>query len=313
MHPFMLQWELPGLGPLDVPSYFLMVMTAFLVGSSLGVRDGRRHGFRVIDFLDLSLVLLLAGLAGARLGHIFFESYNIHLPVPASDASWQHAICRWAGEDHPARATWQLSRFYLLHPHMTFAVWNGGMVYYGGFLLSVPAGLLFCRRRNLPFWPTADISAWCGAVALAFGRIGCLFAGCCHGGKIDGALSALGIRFERGQVPADLQGVPVWPTQIFETVVMLGVAWILYRMRRVKLFDGQIFLGLLLLYGVWRPINEALRADAQRSVYFGLTTSQWISVFLLVAAFALFPVLWKRRVRPITEPGVGALPAGAGA
>lgn len=301
MHPFMLQTRVPGLGPLDVPSYFLMVMVAFLVGSSLGVRDGRRNGHRVIDFLDLSLVLLVAGLVGARLGHIFFESYNIYLPVPASDAGWGHAICRWAGADHPARASWQLSRFYLLHPHMVFAVWNGGMVYYGGFLLSVPAGYYFCKRRALPFWPTADIAAWGGAVALAFGRIGCLFAGCCHGGKITGSLAALGLTFRRGQVPAELQDVPIWPTQLFETLVMLGIAWFLYRMRRVKLFDGQVFIGLLVLYGIWRPVNEYLRDDAQRSVYIGLTTSQWISVLLLVGAAALAPVLWKRRVRPSAE------------
>ncbi len=304
MHPFMLQTEVPGLGPLDVPSYFLMVMVAFLVGSSLGVREGRRAGGKVIDFLDLSLVVLVAGLTGSRLGHIFFESYNIYLPVPASDASWQHAICRWAGADHPVRATWQLSRFYLLHPHMVFAVWNGGMVYYGGFLLTVPAGVWFCRRRKLAFWSTADLCAWPGAVSLAFGRMGCLFAGCCHGGRIEGALSALGIRFERGQVPAELQGVPIWPTQLFESLVMLGIAWALYRMRRNKLFDGQVFVGLLLLYGIWRPINEALRADAQRSVYFGLTTSQWISVFLLIAAAVLVPVLWKRRVRPTGDSPV---------
>src|SRR5687768_14746881 len=130
MHPFMVQWEVPGLGPLDVPSYFLMVMTAFLVGSSLGVREGRRGGYRVIDFLDLSLLILVAGLVGSRLGHIFFESYNITtLDIPASDSSWQHAICRWLGEEHPVKGpTMRLSKFYLLHPHMTFAVWNGGMV-----------------------------------------------------------------------------------------------------------------------------------------------------------------------------------------
>lgn len=311
MHPFLLETHLPGLGPLDVPSYFLLVMTAFLVGSSLVVREFRRHGYRMVDGLDLSLLVLVAGMAGGRLAFVLLAAPDIELAVPAqSNLGWEHVFCRAAGEDHAVTRDWNLGRYYLLHPQMVLAVWTGGFVFYGG-LLVIPALWWFCRRRNLRFWQTADLIAPTGAAALALGRVGCLLASCCHGGAIPESLAKWGVVFERG-VPRDLQGVALWPTQTMESVVALGIAWALYRMRRTKRFDGQVFAALLLLYGAWRPLNEMLRADPQRGEYAGLSTSQWISVAVLVAGTALVPILWKRRTVPHAGgPAPAQVPAAA--
>ncbi|HVO30945.1 MAG TPA: prolipoprotein diacylglyceryl transferase [bacterium] len=296
MLPLIVDMQIPGLGPLEVPSYFLMVTVAFLVGTSLAVRDARRMGIRVIDVLDLSLIALAFGLAGARLAHVFLESPWITLPVPAqSNAGWTHFFCRMAGENHDVTRPWNLGRYYLLHPQMVFALWNGGLVFYGGLILGLPAGWIFCRRRNLAFWPTADLVAPIAAAGLSFGRMGCLLAGCCHGKPIEGAFKSIGIVIES----SGFRDAPLWPTQPFETLACFVICWILYRMQRVKAFDGQIFLALLLLYGVWRAFDESLRGDEQRGLHGGLTTSQWISVALVSAALALAPILWKRRVRPM--------------
>ena len=147
MHPFMLQADLPVIGPLDIPSYFLMIIIAFLVGSSLGVRDARRDGKRVIDFLDLSLLMLVLGMVGARIAFVLLAAPQIELPVPKqSSAGWAHYFCRMAGENHLATTPWNLGRYYLLHPQMVFAVWNGGFVFYGGLLLTIPGGWIFCKR-----------------------------------------------------------------------------------------------------------------------------------------------------------------------
>lgn len=308
MLPLILQTRLPWLGPLDVPSYFLLITIAFLVGTSLVVRDARREGFRVIDVLDLSLVLLAAGLIGARLGHIFFESAWITLPVPAqSSAGWQHFFCRMAGESHATTRPWNLGWYYLLHPQMVFAVWNGGMVFYGGFLLAFPSALWFCRRRKMDFWRTADLVAPIAAAGLAFGRVGCLLAGCCHGHPVSGPLSSLGI-----VLPSSGFGdTPIWPTQPFETLAAFAIAFALYRLKRIRTFDGEIFLGLVVLYGIWRPFNESLRGDGQRGIHLGLTTSQWISLGCILGALAIAPYLWRRRVRPAAAPARETVPSPA--
>src|SRR5579859_3443467 len=116
MHPFLLRTDpLPLLGRMDVPSYFLMEMVAFLVATSLVIREARRAGIRVIDGLDLALVCLIAGLVGARLGHVFFESPWVDKPVEAAadwEHGWQHILCRWAGDAprHQIKQDWNLGR-----------------------------------------------------------------------------------------------------------------------------------------------------------------------------------------------------------
>ena len=310
MHPFFLNSDLGGI-PLDVPSYFTMVMIAFLVGTSLVVREARREGVKVVDVLDLSLVCLVAGLVGARLGHVFFESPWIDdIVVQKQDATgWQHILCRWTGDavKHQVSQPWNLGRYYLLHPQMVLAVWNGGVVFYGGLLLGLPCAWWFCKRRGLHYWRTADLVAPILAAGLSFGRIGCLLAGCCYGLPAKGAFASLGISID-GDSP-----VPIWPTQLFECLAAMAIAYGLFRMRRVRRFDGQVFIALLVLYGIWRPINESLRGDGQRIFHFGLSTSQWISAGILVAAFALIPPLWKRRVVPGGKPAGPTLAAGAAA
>ena len=316
MRPLFFEWDgIPLLGDLDIPSYFLMVTIGFLVGSSLLVRDARREGGRVIDYLDLSLILLVAGLVGSRLAHVFLEAPWIELPVPKQpNTGWTHYFCRMAGESHAVTRPWNLGRYYLLHPQMVAAIWNGGVVYYGGVLLGIPAMLWFCRRRKLDWWRTADMCAAPGAAGLAFGRVGCLLAGCCHGDALPESLAPWGIELSSGQVPARLVGEMLYPAQIAESLIALIITVVLYRLRRFKRFDGLLFVAFLVLYGIWRPINEAFRADDQRGAHAGLTTSQWISLVLVVVALSLVPYLWKRRLRPKADaaPPPGDLaPAGA--
>ena len=312
MRPLFFEWNgIPVLGDLDVPSYFLMVTIGFLVGSSLLVREARRAGGRVIDYLDLSLLVLVVGLVGSRLAHVFLEAPWIELPVPGQpNTGWGHTFCRMAGESHAVTRDWNLGRYYLLHPQMVAAVWNGGVVFYGGLIAGAPAMLWFCRRRNIPFWFAADLSAIAAAVGLAFGRVGCLLAGCCHGAALPDHLSAWGIHLYSGLLPERLRGAALYPAQTAESLVALLIAFVLYRSRAWKRFDGQLILTFFVLYSLWRPINEIFRADAQRGQHGIFTTSQWISLGLLGLSLALVPWLWRRRVVPRADgPAAEASPA----
>lgn len=301
MRPLYFRWDgIPLLGDLDVPSYFLMLTIGFLVGSSILVREARRSGAKVIDYLDLSLLVLVVGLVGSRLAHVFMEAPFIDdIVVPAqSNLGWQHVFCRMAGESHEVSREWNLGRYYLLHPQMVAAVWNGGVVFYGGLIAGIPATIWFCRKRGLAFWNAADLCAPAAAVGLAFGRLGCLLAGCCHGGAMPDHLASWGIQLRSALLPEGLRGEALWPTQTAESLAALLIAWGLWRIRAFKRFDGQVILSFFVLYSIWRPINEAFRADAQRGQHGLLTTSQWISLGLLLAAIAFVPYLWKRRAMP---------------
>ena len=57
----------------------------------------------------------------------------------------------------------------------------GGMVFYGGLFGGLGGAALYCRIKKLSFLHYADIFAPVIPLFHAFGRIGCLMAGCCYG------------------------------------------------------------------------------------------------------------------------------------
>lgn len=76
------------------------------------------------------------------------------------------------------------NRLYDVYPAWDFSVfevWKGGLVYYGGVIGGIFAGLLFCWRRRIPFFKLADAVAPAIMLGLACGRGGCLLNGCCWG------------------------------------------------------------------------------------------------------------------------------------
>ena len=62
--------------------------------------------------------------------------------------------------------------YYLQAPLEIIAVWHGGMSFHGGLLGAVLAGLIFYRRRGLPFWEVADTVFVAAPVGLGLGRLG---------------------------------------------------------------------------------------------------------------------------------------------
>jgi phosphatidylglycerol:prolipoprotein diacylglycerol transferase len=62
-----------------------------------------------------------------------------------------------------------------------FAVWEGGLEFYGGVILAIPAIILYLRHHKLPIRRYFDLLAIGLMLALAFGRIGCFLNGCCFG------------------------------------------------------------------------------------------------------------------------------------
>ncbi len=62
-----------------------------------------------------------------------------------------------------------------------FAIWQGGLVLLGGFILAITVIIIFLRYHKLNIPQHLDILAIAFMLALAFGRIGCFLSGCCFG------------------------------------------------------------------------------------------------------------------------------------
>ncbi|AKV02392.1 Prolipoprotein diacylglyceryl transferase [Labilithrix luteola] len=290
--------ELFRLFDVGFPSYFVLLLSGFLFATALGVLWARRIGMNPDAIVDLGLAMLLAGVVGSRLLHVFADGYfwdYVHLCTDPAQVDWplERAECLSSAYD----GVWDAAKG-VCHPKNAdcFAwakFWAGGLTYYGGFLGATAAAVFLLRRDKFPFWKAADMAGFAIPMGLAFGRMGCLLAGCCFGATTD---LPWGLSFPprspatEAQVKEHLLGslrmwsLPVHPTQIYESAASLGIAafclfWLLPRKR----YDGQVFAASLALYAVARFLVEILRRDARGGAV-GLSTSQLIGLGLLVAA-----------------------------
>ncbi|MCL2726475.1 MAG: prolipoprotein diacylglyceryl transferase [Polyangiaceae bacterium] len=307
--------ELFRLFDVGVPSYFVLLLSGFLFATALGVLWARRIGLNPDVIVDLGLAMLLAGVVGARLLHVLVDGYfwdYVHLCTDPARVDWplDRAECISSAYD----GVWDGARA-VCHPKTRdcFAwakFWAGGLTYYGGLLGATAAAVLLLRRDKFPFWKAADMAGFAVPMGLAFGRMGCLLAGCCFG-----AMTRLpwGLSFPPRSPASEEQAkdhliasmrswsLPVHPTQIYESAASLAIAafcmfWLLPRKR----YDGQVFAASLALYAAARFAVEILRRDA-RGGMLGLSTSQWIGIGLLVTA-VIIHVLRAPRPRRVSAP-----------
>jgi len=76
------------------------------------------------------------------------------------------------------------------------------------------------------------------------------------------------------------------PTQVYETVSMLLLVFLLLAFYPFRRYDGQVMTLFIACYAVHRFLNETLRNDTD-IIAFGMTLSQNISILMLVFAVAL--------------------------
>jgi phosphatidylglycerol:prolipoprotein diacylglycerol transferase len=255
MHPVLFHF-----GFLTVRTYGVLIALAFLTGIEVVKRAARRRGIPDVFVMDLAVVVVLAGLVGARLFYVCL--------------SW---------------------RYYSQHFLEIFKIWEGGLVFYGGFIAATAAGIIYVRRNKFPLGVTADCFAPGIALGQAIGRLGCFFAGCCYGKPTS---LPWAVRFSN---PASLSplGVDLHPTQLYESAGDFAVAlilWVLFNRRRDS--NGQFFWLYVLLYGVLRFLVETLRGDERGGTLGGLYPSQCIALAAVLISLAVLVARSSHSHRP---------------
>lgn len=164
---------------------------------------------------------------------------------------------------------------YLLH------TLREGFVFYGALIGGLGGVAIYSLLKKLPFFSLTDYFIPALVIGHAFGRIGCLFAGCCYGME---CVSPISIVFPAGSAaPA---GIPLLPTQIMESAFLfLLCAFLVWRLTKKKPF-GTVSGLYMVLYGVWRFVIEFFRSDERGAVGL-LSTSQFISIFIIAGGIAL--------------------------
>jgi len=168
---------------------------------------------------------------------------------------------------------------------------GSGFVVYGGIILGALSTFFYCWKKKISFLKHFDLFAPSIAVAQGFGRVGCLGAGCCFGKETESIFS---IVFHNS--PLAPNNVHLIPTQIYSSLGNFAVAAILLIYARTNKRDGNVGLLYLILYSVFRFMIEFFRDD-HRGAIGPLSTSQFISILVLVGALVAFIINRKRGLK----------------
>ena len=251
MHPII--FEFYGF---SIKSYGLFVAIGFLAGISFTLREARRQGSDPQLILDLAFYIILAAIVGSRLFYVItnLDAYRGNLLD-------------------------------------IFKVWQGGLTFFGGFLLSFVAGVWYMKKHRMPVWKTFDLFAPSLALGEFFGRIGCFFAGCCYGKE---CAYPWAVTFTNPQSLGRI-GVPLHPTQLYASAAALVTFLILCAVRNKKTFDGELALLWIIIYSFLRLIVESFRGDPRGYLIFGqYPVSQVLAVLLIAASLIMWSVLKKK-------------------
>ena len=254
MHP-----DLFSIGFLHVKTYGCCMALGFFAAWQVLVHLCRLIGRPFEPIGNLVVVLMVSGVVGSRIAYV---------------------IEHWQAE-------------FAVHPLDVIRVDQGGLMFYGGFILAVLvfAGWCIWKREN----PLAlgDLLSVVIPLGHAFGRVGCFFYGCCYGRLSD---SAIAVSFPRGspawyeQLNAGLiastaqKSLSVLPTQLFEAAANLALFAVLL------LFFRRFRRGTMALYFIGYAFvrfgMEYLRGDPRAAIG-PFSISQTISLALLAAGVAV--------------------------
>ncbi len=257
MRPILFQ-----LGGFPIRSYGLLIAVAFMAGIWIARRRAARTGYDPDIIIDLSVIVILVSIIGARLAYVFV---------------------RWDYYQHDILGI--------------LRIWEGGLALYGGLVTGAVAGLWFFRRRGIDMWAGADLVAPSLAMGVTIGRIGCFLNGCCYGkvceqpwGVVFSESSIAGMRFP---------GVHLHPTQLYEALLGLAVFFVLLAVDRKKPFEGFLLWLFVILLSVYRFLIDPIRHYDTESIAFrsgalALTNNQVFGVALVLLSVGFMVYLSRR-------------------
>ncbi len=236
------------IGSLPLYSFGLMVALGVMCSLWLMSLRARKTGFPEGDgAFDMVFVVVISGFLGARLYYII-----------------------------------QNMEWYFRHPIKIFALWEGGLIFYGGLIASFFGLWIFLRFKKVSFAKGLDFILPYVALSHAFGRIGCFFNGCCYG-----KVCHLPWAVSFPEIPH-----PVHPTQLYEAAADLILFLFLNFYYGKKRFDGEIAAFYFMIYAFIRFGVEMFRDD--NPLLGILTVNQWVSALVFLTGLTIYFLNRKR-------------------
>lgn len=263
------------IGPLFVHFYGIILMTGALVGGWLATREAARRGHDPEIIWDLLIYLIIGGVIGARLWHIFTPSESALVMDPATG---QMVNPYFAGGT--------------IHILDILNVRSGGLGIPGAVIGGALALYLYVRRHGLSFAEWADIAAPSLALGQAIGRFGNFFNQELYGAPTNLPWKLYIDPAHRHPTFASVEYYhPLFAYEaILNLINMLLLMWVTrtYEGRTKK---GDILLIYLIFYPVVRFLLEFLRLDP--SMVGGININQTFMAVIAISAAAT--LIWRHR------------------
>ena len=204
------------------------------------------------DFIIVCAYLLAFGFTGAKLLYIAVSYQNIDF----------HSVFS------------SLENFNLF--------FSSGFVFYGGLIGGFLALFFVKKIHKIQVKEYIKILAPSLALAHAFGRIGCSFAGCCYGKETAG-----NIFFEYNDSLIAPNGIHLFPVQGIESFSLFCLFFLLVLLL-LKNKNTKTHIIYIIFYSIDRFILEFFRGDIQRGIYGLFSTSQIISLILFFTMISYY-------------------------
>ena len=267
------------IGTFFVHFYGIILMSGALAGGWLASREAKRRGHDPDIIWDLLIYLIIGGVIGARLWHVFTPAESALVVDPATG---QLVNPYFAGGS--------------IHIVDILNVRSGGLGIPGAVIGGALALFLYTRKHGLDFLEWADIAAPSLALGQAIGRFGNFFNQELYGAPTDLPWKLYIDPSHRHPAFASVEYYhPLFAYEaLFNLLNLFLLMWVTrkYEGRSKK---GDILLIYLIFYPVVRFSLEFLRLDP--AMVGSININQ--TFMAVIAIFAAATLVWRHRTRPV--------------
>jgi phosphatidylglycerol:prolipoprotein diacylglycerol transferase len=241
------------LGGIEIPAYGLMLVISFLAALWYVKRNAAKFGISAVLVENLAFYIMLGVIIGGRLLYAAFH---------------------WSLYEHDILGV--------------LRIWEGGMMFFGGFVGGFLIGALYIRKQGISILKISDLVAPALGLGLFFTRIGCFLNGCCFGKP---SVLPWAIRFPNECVAgaSPVGGQALHPTQLYESAFGLALFFFLNNRLGKSHRKGAIFSQFLIYYGGFRFGIDFIRYY-ENSANFWINQAIAIGLIIVGLALLLKPV-----------------------
>ncbi|UTD13812.1 prolipoprotein diacylglyceryl transferase [Treponema denticola] len=249
----------------EIPSYGLMIALGIIVANIIGGIVIKKEKLDINDFILIEAYLFLSGTIGAKF---------LYLLIAKDSIEWSKIF--------------DLNYFHSLI--------ESGFVFYGGVIGGILIIPFIKKIHKIKVEKYLKKSIFMLPLIHAFGRVGCFLAGCCYGIPYCGCFNVV---FPKNSFAP--QGINLFPIQLCEAFFLILLSFFLLYLT-LKNKSRYMVLIYLFCYSIIRFILEFLRYDSARGKVLFFSTSQWISLIILIYTIIYFSkhrLFSKNRLRQI--------------